>query len=93
MSDDGAPDPEFVNHVLNNNLTEKFALLRGAPGICLEPKSWEAVKELIEQNTEESLAQLGRHPSGIVLYRTYRKQVGLIHPSTPRFLGAYPTPC
>jgi len=88
MCDDGVPDPHFVNHVLNNNLTENFALLRGAPGICLEPKSWGAIKELIDENTEESLAKLGRHPSGIVSYRKYRKQILAEYASMGDFVSA-----
>jgi len=76
MCGDQPPDPVFVNHVLNNNLTDQFSLLRGAPGVCLESVTWEAIKGLVEQNTEQSLAKLGRHPSGIVTYRKYRKQVG-----------------
>lgn len=88
MSLDQLPDPTFVNHVLNNNLTEQFALLSGAPGVCLEPKSWDAAKELIAQNTEESLAQLGRHPSGIVTYRRYRKQILAEYASMGDFVSA-----
>jgi hypothetical protein len=80
MCVDRQPDPELVNYILDNNLTEQFSLLRGAPGICLEPVSWETIKEFVEQNTEQSLAKLGRHPSGIVSYRRYRKQVSQFLP-------------
>lgn len=71
------PSRDFVHHVLDRNLEDKFELLRGTPGICLDPQSWENIKQLIYGNSEEDLGSLGRHPSGIVQYRQFRKQVKL----------------
>lgn len=74
MARQSVPDPSFVNLVLSKNLVEKFEQLRGAPGICVEPASWEDTKALVAGNTYTDLATLGRHPSGIVKYRRFRKQ-------------------
>ena len=68
-------DPATVTYILNNNLVDQFHLLRGVPGICLDPVPWGRVKEIVATNTVQSLGILGRHPAGIVEYRKFRKQV------------------
>ena len=73
----GYPDPVTVNYILGNNLIEEFHLLRGAPGICLDPQPWDNIKAIVGRNTLQSLGTLGRHPAGIVEYRAFRKQVYL----------------
>lgn len=93
------PDPAFVAFVLDNNIVDKFHLLRGAPGICLEPAPWEKIRDAVRGNTFRSLATLGRHPSGIVDYRRFRNEVRALgdrqkaviesrsHCQTLRYLG------
>ena len=71
------PDPETVNYILNNNLFDHFDELRGAPGICLDPLSWDDIVGLVETNTLHSLSVLGRNPQGIVEYRKFRRRVML----------------
>ena len=75
------PDPITVTHILNNNLVDQFHLLRGVPGICLDPVPWEKIKELVTRSTVQSLGTLGRHPAGIVEYRKFRRQVRPQHSS------------
>lgn len=80
------PDWNFANYVLNNNLVDKFELLRGVPGICLEPVSWGNIKKLVAGSSLEELSSLGRHPSGIVEYRKFRSKV--LH-MTPLCFGRF----
>lgn len=78
------PDPVTVNNILNNNLVDQFSLLRGVPGICLDPLPWDKINDLVAIDTVQSLGTLGRHPAGIVEYRKFRKQV---QPYPPRMMA------
>ncbi|KAK9818142.1 hypothetical protein WJX72_007762 [[Myrmecia] bisecta] len=64
-----------VERILASGSTDEFEKLRGVPGFCLEPTSWEKASRLAEENTEASLGQLGRHPSDIIVYRRFRSKV------------------
>lgn len=64
-----------VDKILDENIEAGFERLRGLPGHCLEALPWEEVKHLVQLNTEESLGTMGRHPSGTVVYRRFRRQM------------------
>lgn len=67
--------PNEVNRILDNELVEEYCRLRHTPGFCLEAMPWAKIKQLVEENTEASLGNLGRHPSDIVVYRAFRTKL------------------
>ena len=72
------PPKELVDAILKDNRTEEFEKLRGAPGICLDPVPWDTARQLVQENSVESLSKLGRHPAGIVQYRSFRSKVSFV---------------
>jgi hypothetical protein len=54
---------------------EEFERLRAIPGYRLDPVPWEQVISLVTENTTESLGQLGRAPSGSVVYFRFKEKV------------------
>lgn len=79
---DGAPlMPAEVDRIIGNKIEEDYGLLRYTPGFCLEPLSWDRMRQLVEEATEQSLGVLGRHPSDIVIYRAFRAKLLLTYAS------------
>lgn len=67
---------EEVHRILVTNSTSEFDKLRGVPGIAVDPIPWDTASNLVKENTVDSLAKLGRSPSGIVEYWTFKEKVG-----------------
>jgi hypothetical protein len=60
--------------VTNHSETEYWKL-RGVPGYCLEPMSWDSATALINEGTFESLGKLGRSPEDVAVYWDFRSKV------------------
>ena len=54
---------------------EEFERLRANPGFRLDPVPWEQVISLVAENSTESLGQMGRAPSGSVVYFRFKEKV------------------
>ena len=75
---DGTPPPlnaDEVARIILGNKTEEFERLRGVPGFQLEPVPWDTVKQLVAENTTDSLGKLGRSPAGQVIYWRFKTKV------------------
>lgn len=70
----GKHTPESYN-IIQHGDEQQFETLRGYPGVVLEPMPWSLAQELIDQHTEDSLGQLGRHPLQLRTYMTFRDKV------------------
>ena len=68
--------PDEVARIILGNRTDEFERLRGVPGFQLEPVPWDIVKQLVAENTTESLGKLGRSPAGQVIYWRFKSKVG-----------------
>ena len=67
--------PDEVARIILGNRTDEFEKLRGVPGFQLRPVPWETVKQLVAENTTESLGKLGRSPAGQVVYWKFKGEV------------------
>ena len=70
--------PDEVARIILGNRTDEFERLRGVPGFQLEPVPWDSVKQLVAENTTESLGKLGRSPAGQVIYWRFKSRVGSV---------------
>lgn len=67
--------PDEVARIILGNRCDEFEKLRGVPGFQLRPVPWETVKQLVAENTTESLGKLGRSPAGQVIYWKFKGKV------------------
>lgn len=70
-----ALDKAEVAHIIDNKLENEYERLRWTPGFCIETMPWAHLHALIQEGTEQSLGQLGRHPRDIAVYWDFRRQV------------------
>ncbi len=62
-------------HIIKYGDEADFEILRGVPGVVLEPMPWSLAKSLVDEHTEESLGKLGRHPLQLRTYMAFRDKV------------------
>mmetsp|Transcript_11925 Transcript_11925/g.35717 ORF Transcript_11925/g.35717 Transcript_11925/m.35717 type:complete len:227 (+) Transcript_11925:405-1085(+) len=61
--------------IIDEERVDEFERLRWTPGYCLDPQSWDRMRELIEDGSEEALGTLGRTPGALVVYRKFRRKM------------------
>ena len=64
-----------IDYILDNNITEKFGLLRGVQGYCLDTMSYDRARQLITEASQETLGTMGRDAASTVVYRQFRTKV------------------
>ena len=64
-----------VHRIINENSVHEFYKLEGVPGYRLATLSWQEASGLVNTGTYESLGTLGRHPSAIVIYWSFKAKV------------------
>ncbi len=75
-----------IARIIRGNLVHEFERLRGVPGFQLDPVPWETTRQLVEENTTESLGKLGRSPAGSVVYWKFKGHVRMLIRSHDRQL-------